>query len=392
MLERLFVVPNDPLLKLIGAFRSDPRPHKIDLGVGVYRNALGQTPVMKAVKQAERQLIETQDSKAYIGLAGDVEFLDEMGYLVFGGIRPKKSRFAYIQTPGCSAALRLAGDIIHRSNPSAAVWTGLPCWTNHIPIFKAANLQVKTYSYYDAENKSLDREALFSQLSGAAAGDIVLLQGCCHNPTGVDLTLEDWKTLTALCLEKHLIPLIDIAYHGLGDGLAEDLAGVNQIMNAVPEAMITVSCSKSFGLYRDRVGALYVMADSIKKAEVSLTNLFELARTSYSMPPDHGAAVVRTILRDPALRQMWEDELSEMRERIGATRQSIIERCDPKRLKFMETNKGMFSLLPLSQAQIDSLRDDHAIYMADNGRINVAGLPPESLGRFVDAVRPLLSD
>ena len=353
MLEHLFVVPEDPLLKIIGAFKSDSRADKMDLGVGVYRNSQGHTPVMEAVKRAEKVLIETQDSKSYIGLAGDVEFLDEIGHLVFGGIRPKKSRFAYLQTPGGSAALRLGGDIIKRSHEDATIWIGLPCWSNHMPIFKAAHLKIETYTYYDEHTRAIDPEAVFAALNKAKADDIILLQGCCHNPTGVDFALSDWTEISHICVERGLIPFIDIAYQGLGHGLSKDLQGLNVIMEAVPEALIAVSCSKNFGLYRERTGALYVMAPSIKKAQVSLTNLFELARTSYSMPPDHGAAIVKTILRTPDLKKLWEDELTMMRERIATTRQAIIEQCGSDRFAYMQSNQGMFSLLPLSKTQIE---------------------------------------
>ena len=390
MLENLFVVPSDPLLKLIGEFQNDQRAHKIDLGVGVYRNEQGQTPVMAAVKKAEQKLVDEQDSKAYIGLAGDIEFLDQMGYLVFGGIRPKKTRFAYLQTPGSSAALRLAGDIIKRSNPDATIWIGLPCWTNHLPIFEAARLNVKTYTYYNSKTRSANADTIYEALNRAGAGDIILLQGCCHNPTGADLSLSEWTEISRLCVKRGLIPLIDIAYQGLGRGLDEDLKGLNIIMEAVPEALVAVSCSKNFGLYRERTGALYVMAPTIEKAEVSLTNLFQLARTSYSMPPDHGAAIVRTILKTPELRQLWEDELADMRRRISENRAAVIAGYGGGEFSYMENDQGMFSLLPLDEKQIASLRDQHAIYMAGNGRINLAGIRSEDIPRFTDALKTVL--
>lgn len=386
MLEHLFVVPEDPLLKLIGAFKSDPREGKIDLGVGVYRNEHGQTPVMEAVKRAEKHLLETQASKAYIGLAGDLEFLDEMGYLVFGGIRPKKSRFAYLQTPGGSAALRLGGDIIKRSNEAATIWVGLPCWANHMPIFEAAKLQVKTYQYCELDNRSVDMDSISSALKKADRGDIVLLQGCCHNPTGMDLNKSQWTEVANICVERGLIPFIDIAYQGLGRGLSEDLLGLNIIMETVPEALVAVSCSKNFGLYRERTGGLYVMAPNEKKADVSLSNLFELARTSYSMPPDHGAAIVKTILRDEELKSLWKNELTFMRQRIDETRHAIFQKCNSDDYAYLKSDQGMFSLLPLSEAQISCLRKDHAIYMAGNGRINIAGLKPDSVEKFATAL------
>ena len=386
MLENLFVVPEDPLLKLIGAFKEDPRPDKIDLGVGVYRDASGRTPVMQAVKLAEAQLLETQDSKSYVGLAGDLEYLDLMGHLVFGGIRPKKTRFAYLQTPGGSAALRLGGDIIKRSNPDAQVWVGLPCWSNHTPIFTAAGLTIKTYDYLDAAGRNVNSEAMFSALSEAKPGDIVLLQGCCHNPSGADLSPADWQGIADICNQKGLTPFIDIAYQGLGDGLIEDLAGMNIIMEQVPEALVSVSCSKNFGLYRERTGALYVMAPNIKKADVSLTNLFELARTSYSMPPDHGAAIVRTILKDEALKQVWKDELGSMRARIYAMRNALADQLEDAGWDYLRRGRGMFSIMPLSSEQIENLRQDHAIYMAGNGRINFAGFTTAQVSIFAEQI------
>jgi len=385
--EHLFVVPEDPLLKLIGAFKEDDRVNKVDVGVGVYRNEQGITPVMQAVKRAEEILLSSQSSKSYIGLAGDVEFLDAMGYLVFGGIRPQKSRFAYLQTPGGSAALRLGSDIIKRSNENATVWVGLPCWANHLPIFTAARLHVETYRYYDPRTHKVDMDSMRISLNKAGAGDIVLLQGCCHNPTGVDLTRSDWIEVAHICTERGLVPFIDIAYQGLGQGLTEDLEGLNIVMEAVPEALVAVSCSKNFGLYRERTGALYVMAPSIKKAEISLSNLFDLARTSYSMPPDHGAAIVKTILGNPKLRTLWEDELNHMRTRIQKIRNSLVSSCGADTLGYMMSDQGMFSMLPFSEGQIEKLRKDHAIYMAENGRINIAGLQTGSIDRFAVAIR-----
>jgi len=390
MIGTLDLIAPDPLLKLIGEFRNDKNEDKIDLGVGVYRNARGLTPVMEAVKLAERELLASQDSKAYIGLAGDGEFLDLMGQLVFGDISPKKTRFAYLQTPGGSAALRLASDLIKRSTPDAAIWVGLPCWANHLPIFKAAGLNIKTYQYYDSQSRAVDESSMLESFASANDGDLILLQGCCHNPTGVDLTLEQWKAVTKLVQAKGLIPLIDIAYQGLGKGLKEDLYGVNHIMEAVPEALVAVSCSKNFGLYRERTGGLFVMADSVKRANIGITNLYDLARSSYSMPPDHGAAIVKTILKDNVLKSSWEHELADMRQRISSTRKSIIEAFSDNSLSYMASDNGMFSLLSLNSEQIDRLRVEHSIYMAGNGRINIAGLKPHSLDKLVSSIKAVL--
>lgn len=390
MLNNLQAVPSDSLLKLIGQFQADTRDDKIDLGVGVYRDQSGNTPVMAAVKEAEKVLVNQQLSKAYIGLAGDRDFLDVMGQLVFGDITPKKTQFAYLQTPGGSAAIRLASDFIRRCTPETTIWVGMPCWANHLPIFKAAGLDVKTYNYYDEVRREINETTIYESLSQAKRGDIILLQGCCHNPTGVDMNLDQWNHITALCTDNGLIPFIDIAYHGLGRGLKEDLLGVNLILEAVPLALVAISCSKNFGLYRERTGGLFVMTENSETANVSISNLFDLARTSYSMPPDHGASIVRIILETPEFKNMWEAELATMRERITSTRKNIIESFRDQTLSYMKNDQGMFSLLPLNTQQIDILRTEHSIYMAGNGRINIAGLKPGSVDRFVSAMKSVL--
>lgn len=392
MLENLFMVPQDPLLRLIGEFKNDQRAGKIDLGVGVYRDESGETPVMEAVKIAEKQLLLTQSSKSYLGLAGDWEYLDLLGYLVFGGIRPKKSRFAYLQTPGGSGALRLGADIIKTSDENAAVWVGEPSWSNHIPIFTAAGLRVETYDIFSAGGFEVSFENIMNQLEKAKAGDVVLLQGCGHNPTGMDFNAQQWRELATYCEGKGLIPFIDLAYHGLAEGLDDDLEGLSIVMELVPEALVAVSCSKNFGLYRERTGALYVMAPNIKKAEVSLTNLFALARVSYSMPPDHGAAIVKTILKDPELRAVWENELSRMRARIKSNRKRLGEGLQDFGGKTVLSGKGMFSLLPVKPRHIDKLREAHAVYMPNSGRINIAGISESRVSYLVDVLRGVVSD
>lgn len=394
MFDLLSPVPDDPLLKLIGAFRADRRASKVDLGVGVYRDETGATPVMSVVKRAEKVLHELQDSKSYLGLAGDIEFLRLLKHQIFQGSHLDYDRIASIQTPGGSGALRLAADLVRSTAEAPTVWVGLPCWANHIPIFQAAGLNVETYAAYDETSRCADSEAMLKALERAQPGDLVLLQGCCHNPTGGDLSEETWRALADLCLKSGLIPLIDIAYQGLGRGLREDMSGVDILLDRVPEAILAASCSKNFGLYRERTGALFVMAESQMRADIVRSNLFALARTSYSMPPDHGAALVRVILSNEELVMTWEAELASMRSRISAIRQGIVDCWQEDAhldLSYLMTDRGMFSLLPLNGSQITALREDHAIYVAGNGRINLAGLKSSDIPHLVNSLRSVMS-
>lgn len=392
MLENLNAIPVDPLLKIIGEYAADERSDKIDLGVGVYKNADGQTTVMKAVKRAEQNLVDEQFSKSYIGLAGDMGFVEEIRKLTFGDIARGQNRLMGLQTPGGSGALRLAGDLIKKSNPAAKIWIGLPCWSNHIHIFKMAGLKIETYNRYDSETSSIAFDTIVSSLSAANHGDIILLQGCCDNPTGADFSLNQWKTLASLCNQFGLIPLVDLAYQGLGQGLTQDVAGLSTILDQIPEALITVSCSKNFGLYRERTGALFVLASDNAQSKIVRSNLFSLARAGYSMPPDHGAVVVRLILRNPETKEIWVSELDDMRERIITMRHSLaahLEKLDGS-YKFIRCQKGMFSLLPLRSDQIEHLRVKYGIYMAGNGRINIAGLNVAQIERFSTALNTFI--
>ena len=392
MLNQLKIMPADPLLDLMVKFKCDPRPDKIDLGVGLYRDELGNTPVMQAVKHAERILFETQESKSYVGLAGDLDFVAALQDLTLGTSAPSANRIAGIQTPGSSAALRLAGDLIKHANTDARLWIGTPCWANHIPIFETSGLNLAYFEHYDFEGMALDQKSIFTTLQTAQAGDFVLLQGCCHNPTGADYDKADWQALTELCLEKSLTPLIDIAYQGLGQGNDQDMENVRLMLERVPNAILTVSCSKNFGLYRDRVGAIYVLSETEAQTNNVRSNLFSIARTTYSMPPDHGAAIVKTILQDPSLRSVWAQELTAMRNRILDIRSLLSAAWDHELLDLtnLTADRGMFSILPLSSAQIEALRTGHGIYMAGNGRINLAGLKTIDIPRFVESLRTVL--
>ncbi len=389
MFDALTPKPADPLLAIIGMFAADQRSHKIDLGVGVYRDMDGVTPVMRTVKVAEQRLLEQQTSKSYLGLAGDVGFVDCLGELAFDSDANWLARSFGLQTPGGSGALRLGTELIHASNPNGKIWLGTPSWGNHAPIFSAVGCEVVYYNYFDVTTQTLQFESMLDALSDAVAGDVVLLQACCHNPTGADLSLTQWQSISELCCAKGLVPFIDVAYQGLGVSLEVDLAGVNAMLSQVPEALVTVSCSKNFGLYRERTGALYVLSANVTEKANASSNAMALARTNYSMPPDHGAVVVRMILEDPELRAQWQQELVQMQSRIKGTRLRLAAALGDDHTYIMQ-QQGMFSTLNLTPEQIHSLREDQAIYMAGDGRINVAGFSGDEIERFAEAVRPLL--
>ncbi|KQY71063.1 aromatic amino acid aminotransferase [Ensifer sp. Root142] len=374
MFDALTRQPDDPLLALIGLYRKDERPGKVDLGVGVYRDETGHTPIFRAVKEAEKRLLATQDSKAYVGPEGDLIFVDHLWTLV-GGDTINRSHLAGVQTPGGSGALRLAADLI-RQMGGKRIWIGLPSWPNHASIFKAAGLETAGYPFFDVPSQTVLFDTMMSALQGASAGDAVLLHAGCHNPTGGVITDTQWLEIAAVVAERGLLPLIDLAYQGFGRGLDEDVTGLRHLIGIVPETLIAVSCSKSFGLYRERTGAIFAVTASSSSADTVRSNLAGLARTSYSMPPDHGAAIVRTILCDADLARDWREELETMRQRISGIRRSLAEglRGRWQALGAVADQEGMFSLLPLSEADVMRLRNEHGIYMPGSGRINIAGL------------------
>ena len=378
----------DALLALIGLHAADPRPMKIDVGVGVYRDAAGATPVFRAVKQAEARLVADQGSKAYLGAEGDAVFTQLLASVVFGKELAAAPGLTGLQTPGGTGALRAGAELLARAGSNPAVWVGTPTWANHVPLFEAAGLAVRTHPFFDARTGDLDFEATVAGLAEAAPGDIVLLHGCCHNPTGASFSVEQWEALADFCRSRHLLPFIDLAYQGLGDGLDADVTGLRRLLARVPEALVAYSCDKNFGLYRDRVGALWAWTPSRDVAESVLSQLCALARVNWSMPPDHGAAVVRLILSDDGMRAEWISELDAMRKRIASIRTQL-GTAHP-RLAPIARQKGMFAMLPLSAAEVGALRDNHAIYMAPNARINIAGLTTSSAERFVGALRPCL--
>lgn len=389
ILDALRPQPADALLALIGMHRQDPRADKIDVGVGVYRDANGATPVMRAVKAAEARLLAEQTTKAYLGPEGDARHTELLATIAFGAERAASPRLTGVQTPGGTGALRLGAELIARAAPGARVWMGSPTWPNHGPIFMESGLKVESHAYFDAAALDLDFPAMMTALGRASRGDIVLLHGCCHNPTGTGLSPAQWHLLAALLAGNGLIPFIDLAYQGLGDGLDEDAAGLRILIDAVPEALVAYSCDKNFGLYRERVGALWVLGRSAASVKPIRDNMLVLARSLWSMPPDHGAAIVRVILDDPALRADWLAELEEMRQRICMLR-SAVAAAHP-RLEPIGRQRGMFAMLPISAAAVVELRERHGIYMAGSGRINVAGLQEETIAPFIAALTGYLA-
>ena len=383
----LDAVRSDSLLKLISLANADRRAEKIDVGVGVYRDGLGRTPVMRAVKAAEKRLWETQDSKSYLGGAGDTAFPELLKPIVLGE-HARDERILGLQTPGGCGALTLGFRLIAKANPAARVLVGTPTWPNHVPIVSGSELEIVEYPYYDRDARQIRFETMIAAIQGARAGDVVLMHGCCHNPTGADLSDGQWDDITRATAERGLIPFVDIAYQGLGQGLEEDARGLRGILAACDEVLVAQSCDKNFGVYRDRVGCLFLKTASREASRNAMAHVLQIAREMWSMPPDHGGAVVRTVLEDAALTADWRVELEEMRGRIVSVRERLAA-ADP-RLAFIRGQMGMFSMLPLTLEQVLELREKHAIYMADSGRFNVLGMADDAIDRFVAAVTEVI--
>lgn len=388
MLSQLEAQPADALLALIKLHRDDPREDKIDLGVGVYRTDDGATPVFGAIKAAERRLLEQQDSKAYLGPDGDLGFVAALMPYVFGASDPDRGgRIAGVQTPGGTGAVRLALALAKKAGVRR-VLLGKPSWPNHAQIIADLGLETVTFDHAQADGTA-NLAALEQAMAGAGGETALLLHGCCHNPTGIDYSPDQWRSIAAALVSSGALPIIDVAYQGLGEGMAEDAAGLTIVLDAVPEALVAYSCDKNFGLYRDRVGALYVMAQAASNLPAILSNIVAFARASWSMPPDHGAAAVRLVLEDPALTRQWQNELTAMRARMRAMRERLAagdNEVAGMNLAPLARQHGLFAMLPLSPAQVERLRADHAVYMAGSGRINVAGLTSHNIDRFIAAL------
>lgn len=389
MFEALPEPKADAILALMTAFRADPREHKLDLGVGVYKDANGATPVMRAVKSAEKTLLDTQKTKAYVGPLGSADFCSSMITQVFGE-NANRDRIRAAQSVGGSGALRVLADLLKKGRPDAELWVSDPTWPNHVPLLSAAGYTLRTYPYYDSASSTVALESMLDTLSNAADGDIVVLHGCCHNPTGADLTAEQWTKVVDLLESKNLFPFVDLAYQGFGDGLEEDAAAVRMMADRLPEMVVAASCSKNFGLYRERVGAAIVVAEDEQKAVRAHGLMSTVIRANYSMPPDHGANSTEIVLTDDALNSDWREELENMRLRMVGLRQSFSEamrkRSNSDRFDYIASQKGMFSRLPLNTAQLEQLRSEYGIYIVGDGRINVAGLPEDGLEKIADAI------
>lgn len=374
----------DPILQVMARYREDPRPEKIDLGVGVYRDAHGATPVMRAIKEAEHQLFKTEDTKSYQAIAGDAVFVEKMKGLVLGeGVGP----VAAVQTVGGTGAVREAFELYLAAHPGGRIHVGLPSWPNHFALAAAVGLPVETYDYYDAASKKVQFENLTAALEGASPGDAVLFHGSCHNPTGADLSADQWADVISLVRDKDLIPVIDCAYYGLGDGLDADLSGAQQMLATVPVGMLAASCSKNFGLYRERTGAVFVRAAEDMVRERAQGMLQTISRRTFSMPPAHGALLVRTVLESGELTAKWKEELEEMRLRVANLRAALAGVGGNAGLEGLTGQRGMFSVLNLTPAQIERLAVEQAVYMTTDGRINIAGCREDQIPRLVEALQ-----
>ncbi|WP_192563965.1 amino acid aminotransferase [Pseudomonas gozinkensis] len=384
-------VPGDPILGLMEAYAQDSNPRKFDLGVGVYKDAQGLTPIPEAVKIAEARLVESQDTKTYIGGHGNPLFGKVINELVLGADSAliAGQRAGATQTPGGTGALRLAADFIAQCLPGKGVWLSNPTWPIHETIFAAAGVKISHYPYVGSDNR-LDVDAMLAVLNEVPKGDVVLLHACCHNPTGFDLSHDDWQRVLDVVRRRDLLPLIDFAYQGFGDGLEQDAWSTRLFAAELPELLITSSCSKNFGLYRDRTGALIVSAKTADKLIDIRSQLAHIARNLWSTPPDHGAAVVATILADPELKRRWADEVEAMRLRIAQLRSGLVEALEPhglrERFAHIGVQRGMFSYTGLSPEQVKNLREHHSVYMVSSGRANVAGIDATRLDLLAEAI------
>ncbi|NLS13329.1 aspartate/tyrosine/aromatic aminotransferase [Vibrio sp. SM6] len=380
----------DPILSLSVAYRNDPREHKVDLGIGVYKNSQGQTPVMAAIRQAETLVYQQQTTKSYVGLAGCEEFNQSMTELLLAGTNAMP-RVAAIQTPGASGALRMLGDLLKFAQPETTIWISDPSYVNHRPVMEAAGLKVRSYRYFSRDTKQVDVEAMLADLKTAGKNDVVLLHGCCHNPTGADIDFAAWQAIAELAQHQGFTPFVDIAYQGFGDGLLEDAQGMRYLAEHVEEMLITTSCSKNFGLYRERTGAALVVGENAQAVAKAKGRLLTLARATYTMPPDHGAALVKTILQTPSLTQEWQTELSAMRHRLISLRHLLCEELrsvqQTNAFDFITQHKGMFTMLGFSPDQMARLRDEFAIYAVADGRINIAGLTEADIPYVAQAIK-----
>jgi len=393
LFESLQAAPADAILGLITEHKNDPRPEKIDLGVGVFRTAEGETPVLDVVKLAEQRLVDTQESKAYIGTAGDPNFNAAMQDLIFSNsVDP--DRIATIQAPGGSGSLRVAASLILRARPDAKVWVSDPTWANHIPLLGGAGVTLEAYPYYDTDKHVIRIDAMIDALGKADAGDVVLLHACCHNPSGMDPSEEEWEAIADVVVKRELVPFIDMAYQGFAQSLSDDAFSVRHFAGRVPEMIVSGSCSKNFGLYRDRVGSLSMVAADKASRDIVFSQINSIVRTIYSVPPDHGAVVVSTILNDPDLRAAWRVELAEMRSRLREMRvllnEALLEKAPGHDFSHLVRATGMFCFLGIPEDQVNRLKRDYGVYMVGSSRINTAGITAKNVNYLADAIAATL--
>lgn len=397
MFSNLPMAPPDAILGLSEAFERDPNPAKINLSVGVYKDAQGRTPILSTVKKAEERLVREESTKGYLSISGAPQYARAVQQLLFpaGHEVLASERIATAQTPGGTGGLRVAADFLKQMFPGTTVWLSQPTWPNHPNIFAAAGLPVKTYPYFDKATNGIAWQAMLDTLQQIPAGDVLLLHGCCHNPTGADPTPDQWQTIAQVTRERGILPLVDFAYQGFGSGLREDAVGLEALAQPGSELLVCSSFSKNFGLYRERVGAISVIGESDDAAARALSQIKSAIRANYSNPPAHGAAVVTTILTDPELRSQWEQELADMRARINGMRelfvQTLADKGVPGDFSFIRHQKGMFSFSGLTKEQVHTLRDRYAIYIVDSGRINVAGMTEANMDQLCTAIKEVVT-
>jgi aspartate aminotransferase len=396
MLDRLNAVPPDPILGIIAAHAADSNPHKIDLGIGVYRDENGNTPILKCVLEAERILDSTQTSKSYLGPRGVPGFNSAMQELIFGnrgGVR-EENRVRTVQTPGGTGALRVGADLIKAASPDARVWASDPTWANHYAIFPAAGLALESYPYFDRQQSALRYEDMMNALAQRGPGDVVLFHACCHNPCGVSPDSGQWEAIADLAAERGFLPMVDLAYQGFERGIEEDALAVRLFSEKCPELIVASSCSKNFAVYRERVGAVSIVCGSAQKAAEVETVIHSLTRKNYSMPPAHGTGIVDIILHSEELKALWVDEVTGMRERINGLRTTLSARIAAAGIErdfsFLQRQTGMFSFLGLSVDQVRRLREEFSIYTVDSARINVASFNDNNIDHFINALKTVL--
>ena len=395
MLEQLSPLPADPILGLLKAYSVDTNPKKIDLGVGVFKDDNGHTPILDCVKTAEQQRTDTETSKIYIGPTGEPAFNELITKLIFGHHEViSQNRTRTISTPGGTGSLRVAGEFIKTCKPGAKIWLSNPTWANHHGLFSAAGLAIASYPYYNHDTKSLDFDAMLATLADVPAGDVVLLHACCHNPSGMDLSKEQWQQVTALAKNNGFTPLIDMAYQGFGIGLDEDAYGPRLMASELDELLLCSSCSKNFGLYRERIGGFTLIAKDTSTADIAYSVVLSVVRSIYSMPPAHGAALVSTILDSTQLTNQWHEELAMMRDRISTNRQLLVDALKAEGVirdfSFITKQSGMFSFLGITPEQVAILINDYSIYMVDSSRISIAGISKANVKYLAQSIATVI--